>query len=239
MASARNLVKYGAQGAGVGFSIGGPIGGAIGGVIGGIAGLFGGGDDEAERRKRFNTFLAQLAASRRNRSIEVARQTSGMIQQATAGAGRRARASGGDAEDAILGAQQNAARIGSSAMDEALRPYEEMKMNAQADFADRPIEPNALDYISEGAGAFAQVFQNDRYIKALEASGGGPKPAGTAIEGVPYEEVPGDDGAADPTGIKPPTGGGDSLASTMPHRAQDADFNYMNQNWLNKLYSRG
>lgn len=222
-------VRYGAQGAAVGTSIAPGIGTAIGGGIGFLAGLFGGGDDEEERQKRFQQFLRVLADEKRQRAMDVFKQTSGLTQQATAGAARRARAAGRDPEDYILPAQTAAIGASTEAMRTALQPYDEKRLGAEYEFAQRPMEPNTLDYLMEAGSALGGYLQNERVVKAIEQQGTGQ--LGTAIEGVPFEEVP------TSTGIGGAGENFTSMGDISRHRKRDMGYNPLNDdNYLNSLY---
>jgi len=234
-----SAVRYGGSGAAIGTSIGGPIGTAIGGGIGFLAGLFGGSDDEEERQKRFREFLAFLGREKRNKAIETAKMTSGLMQQATASAAERARASGRDAEDAIIPAQESAARVGTETMRRNLEPYDRAKMDATRDFADRPMEPGTLDYLEQAGGAVANAFENNRLIDAMNKMG--PMASKTNIPG---ETVPGDYTPEAGGGVNPIAPPGEQLAMTTPagsisrHRKRDMDYNPLfDDDYLNSLYS--
>lgn len=240
-------VKYGAQGAAIGTSIAPGIGTAIGGGIGFLAGLFGGGgNDEEERQKRFQEFLRQLAQDRKRKAREVMTRTSGQVQQATAGAARRAAASGRDAEDAILPAQGNAIRAGTREMTAALEPYDRAKTEAQYSFADRPIEPNTLDYLVEAGGAVGSVFQNNRLIEQIGKMGGGTT-ATNAGGGTNAGGVTAIGGTINPETLPMPIGdpgmetdvssGYTPRGQISAHRKRDMSYNPLfDDDYLNSIY---
>jgi hypothetical protein len=241
-------VKYGAQGAAIGTSIAPGIGTAIGGGLGFLAGLFGGGNDEEERQRRFQEFLRTLAAERKRKVEEVMKRTSGLTQQATAAAGRRARASGrpDQAESYILPAAQQATRAGTEAIGPTLDYYDRKRVESEADFAGRPIEPNTLDYLVEAGGAVGNIFQNQRLIEQIGKMGGTNTPVtdqeGTAVN---YDYTAPSDaiGSGTGMGVAAPTPGMESLTSTTPagqisaHRKRNMSYSPLfDDNYLNSLY---
>lgn len=168
-------VKYGGEGFAIGSSLGGPIGGAIGGGIGAIGGLLFGKSDEEIRNEHFQQFLNVLAADRKKKIEETGKQFSGMVQQASSNARRRAGAAGrqDNAEDYILPAQGQATRAYGDALRAALEPFDTAKLNAEAEFAGRPIEPGAMDYLAAGAGQYANYMQENKLIEALSKNPSG------------------------------------------------------------------
>jgi len=250
MPSVSGAVKYGSQGAAIGTAIAPGIGTAIGGGVGFLAGLFGGGDDEEERQKRFKEFLGMLGKEKRRRQIEAFKQSSGQIQQATAGAARRARAGGKDAEDAIIPAATSGARVASENVRQSTAGIDQQIIDAHRDFADRPIEPNALDYLVQAGGAVGNYLQNDRLTEAIKGSGAGAAPTAGQGDvpnevGNPYDNLitPGankNDALAIPESGGFASNGGTAAGDISKHRKRDMSFNPLtDDNYLKSLYGMG
>lgn len=156
------------KGAGTGYTVGGPVGAAIGGGIGFLTGLFSPSEDSI-RQERFQQFLRILAKLKGDAVQQAFQRASGLMQQATSGARRRAGAAGigANAEDLILPAQGQAARIGGQMVSDVSHSFDQERLRAEADFQNRPIEPDALDYLTEAAGVVAQQFNFEKYLKTL------------------------------------------------------------------------
>ena len=149
------------------------------------------------------------------------KQSSGLLQQATAGATRRAAASGraGDTEAYVLPAQTRAIQAGTAAVERAQAPYNAAEIQAGGEFADRPIEPGVFDYLTELGGVSAQYGQDREYLEAMKKYGG------TTIAGTqsPTETIKGN------TMNFYPDDGGEEVNLSLPRRKRrrtDLQLNY-------------
>lgn len=186
MPSLTGAVKYGAKGAAIGSAF--PGGALIGGGIGALAGLLFGGDDEDERNERFQEYMNILTNARRKTVADTSKTFSGVTANATSDARRRAGAAGrqSNAEDYILPAEGQGMRAYAEALRKAVAPFDEEFLSANREFAGRPIEPNALDYLSEAGDAVSDIFQNEKLLSATTE--GKPKSV-TAQTGLVNEEM--------------------------------------------------
>ena len=179
MPSATGAIKYGSKGAGIGYGIAGPVGAGVGGGIGMLAGLLFGGDDDDERNENFQEYMNILTNARRKTVADTSKTFSGVTANATSDARRRAGAAGrqSNAEDYILPAEGQGMRAYAEALRKAVAPFDEEFLSANREFAGRPIEPNALDYLSEAGDAVSDIFQNEKLLNATKESD--PEPTGS------------------------------------------------------------
>lgn len=115
--------------------------------------LFGRSDEE-ERQARFADYLQMVRGLRQEAQRRALKQTSGMISQATAGAGRRALQAGraGDIEAYVAPAQANAVRAAGRVVDAAVAPYDSAQIAGARDFYNRPISRGGLTGFLEEVG---------------------------------------------------------------------------------------
>lgn len=171
-------IRYGSQGAAVGFSFGGPVGAAIGagaGVLGSL--LFGGPDDgpddEEIRQQRYNSWMDFLGQQKKTALQDTFKLNSGVMARMTAGAKRRAAGAGytgNDTEAYLIPAQAEAASQATGNINTTKKAFTDAELNARADFENRPIEPNSMDYLMEAGSQGAKYYQDQRYIDMV--SGG-------------------------------------------------------------------
>lgn len=157
-------VRAGSTGALGGFAVGGPVGAVIGGGLGVISGLLSD-SPEQTRQKRMGELLGQIAALKTKTINEgmqrLGKQTAGTLANVRAAAIRRARAAGDTNTEAYTNpVESNVAdagsRAGESFLNDTTRSFDQATLNAQMDFAGRPIEPNLSDYLTEIGGAATQ-----------------------------------------------------------------------------------
>jgi len=176
MGNFSDFVGGAAKGAAIGSAIPG-LGAIIGGALGGFGELLFGGNEKSPEdiyKERFQEFMNILAQRKREDISSIMKMTSGLMQQATAGAKRRAIGEGlaSNSEAFILPAQQRTARIATNAQEDLLNRYRNTELQANLAFLNRPIdiEPSTMDYIFEAGKSAAEYFNLDRYLKALEKS---------------------------------------------------------------------
>lgn len=154
------------EGAAIGSAFPG-LGTVIGGVAGFLGGLFGGESEEEVRQRRKkelvnNLIKARADALRREHLLQAGQ--AGYARQAGAERAAASGRTGADAEAFILPAEGNAiSTIGNDILNTEQR-YDNMLYNVENEFADRPIEPNAWDYLKEGGKALAEEKLNQDYI---------------------------------------------------------------------------
>lgn len=110
-----------------------------------LGNLFGKSDEE-ERQARFADYLRMVKALKSEAVRRTSRQVGGYVKQATAGAGRRAIASGraGDIEAYTIPAQTAAIRQGAQAVEQAGAAYDQPMIAGARDFYNRPISRGGL-----------------------------------------------------------------------------------------------
>lgn len=185
-----DIVRSTATGAGTGAAFGNPLIGGAAGLLLGVGNEIFGTSDEEERQKRYQEFLRfkaerrqQLLADRdralREGAVQIGKSTEGMIRRERGDATRRMMAAGrNDAESYQLPVTGKVAEMGSNAQSDfayrtdaeynrALQDLDNMDINAAWQFADRPIQPNLVDTITEIAPAAAQAYQGYKYGEAL------------------------------------------------------------------------
>jgi hypothetical protein len=158
-----------------------------------LASKFFGKSDEQKRQDRYNDLLKSGEKDYReakSRALaRVQKLGAGQIANSRQSAMRRAAAAGrgGEAESFILPAQQGAMDTMQRTEANTEQHYDDQwldfKSSIGKDFADRPIEPDAFDYISEGLGQGANYMQQRDFIDAMNKYEGGN--AGTTTTGTP------------------------------------------------------
>ena len=179
MPNVGSVFQGGAAGAGIGWAVGGPVGAGIGAGIGLLGGLFGGGDDPEEiSAERFREYLKFLSEEKKKEIATtmpaLAKMTSGLIQQASAGATRRATAEGDVAskESYVLPAVSRVARAGSDTQAKALMDiegkYSSAAMGMAGQYAMRPQEATAWDYLMEVAPSVSGMINMNKIYSAMQ-----------------------------------------------------------------------
>lgn len=142
--------------------------------------MLSGGSAERERQARMQRLLQQIAQQRASTlaagSREIVKGTessAGVARQAAARRAAAAGVSGANAESYVLPGESNAYNRGTDALEnfttETNRTFDRAALNAEADFADRPIAPDASDYLME-IGSGALKFGQDReYLDAMNS----------------------------------------------------------------------
>lgn len=141
-----------------------------------IGSIFGGNAAENERKSRYLQYLSLIHRLKQEDLLATNKRNAGLIGNARQAALTRYAGGGGDpadAESAVLGAEQGAMTLGSQNVQDVLSHYRGLEAGAGADFANRPIEANAGDYLAEGAGALGGYYQNDKYLDMMQKYGTG------------------------------------------------------------------
>ena len=175
MPSAGGFVKGAAGGAGIGEIFGG-VGAAVGAGVGGLLSLFDPSEEEIAT-KRKNELLKAIAQMRYQAILHGA-ETIGKQTTANAAAERQAAAAralslghSADAESFILPAVSRVNTAGSEALSRynlgVESNFDNAEIAAQANYADRPIQPGISDYLAEIGGSALAFKQNLDYINTL------------------------------------------------------------------------
>jgi outer membrane murein-binding lipoprotein Lpp len=161
-------LQGGIGGAELGFTVGGPVGAAIGGGLGFLSGLFSQSpEDQMAERKR--ELLAAILDARRNAMREVAQETAGQMASARAAASRRALSMGrqSEAESFILPAEQQVSARGFDTSRQIGRQFDQATLQAETDYAGRPIQPGVGDWLMELGGAALEYKQGQDYLETI------------------------------------------------------------------------
>jgi hypothetical protein len=186
MPDANQVFQGGAGGAGIGFGIGGPIGAGIGFGVGALGtALFGGDSPEQQREKRKADYLKVLANLRQQELTQataaINQQTTGQMSNVRQAAARRFASMGrGDAEAAINPAVSGVADIGSRTLENTTqginRSFDQAQIDAEAGYANRPIEPSLTDTLLElGNASLNFKGTQDRANAMAQANGTQPQ----------------------------------------------------------------
>lgn len=191
-------------GAGVGFLLGGGVGAGIGagiGALGGLIGSWGEQSPEEIRQERLARLKAMIQQSRTNAIarasglIKTGRENlssniGGMQANVLASAKRRAIAAGRPDEVAAYAAAPTEAfatqgsqatkeyNLNAAQQIEALNQgFDQADLNAEAGFADRPIEPNVSDILLNLGSSAADIAMKSQLVDAYKAHTGVASPA--------------------------------------------------------------
>ena len=172
-----NQALRGAAAGATGFLSGNPYIGAATTAAGFLTGFFES-NPEDERRKRKAEYLKRLAEIKKKQITQgteiIGKQTAGITAQSRQAAARRAASLGveaGDVESFVLPAESQATVQGSRALQQFLsgteREFSQAELEAEAGFADRPIEPNLTDTLLDLGSTALNVYGANERAKAL------------------------------------------------------------------------
>ncbi len=144
------------------------IGGLAAQGVGVLGKLFGG-NAEQERQNRVRSIREFLARKKAEAVQLAAKRNAGMMANSRQAAMTRAAAAGrsGEAESYILPAEYRASQVASENVDRAVAPYNQAEMNVEQDFANRPIEPGAFDYLGELGSIAADYGVQNEAVNAM------------------------------------------------------------------------
>ena len=138
----------------------------------------GGQQAKRQRQKQFDDFiraLTELEAKTRRESTQALMQAvSGQAESEGQGAARRALAlgRGGQTESFVLPARGQVLARGSETLRDLLlnisNQFAGRRAAAEQEFAGRPIEPGIFDYLSQGVGAGANLYQTQEFLDSLK-----------------------------------------------------------------------
>lgn len=196
------------------------------GLLGKALGIGGAENERQARIRSLREFLQRKKAEAIQRASV---RNAGMMANSRQAALTRAAAAGrtGEAESYILPAEQRAAQVASENVDRTVAPYNQAEINAETDFANRPIEPGFLDYLGEAGSVAADYGIQNENINAWKqgmmgsavAAQGGPGAEGSSWGdlGIPPTQMP---SAPSESGRGLPMGNArDVLDMTMPNYA--------------------
>ena len=172
MADLGQSIRYGSEG----FAIGNEIAPGVGGVIGGAIGVIGGlstNSAENEREKRMRELTESYNFAMNQNQQRIVKERSGALGTVRQGVAHQLAArgvSGGNESQYLLPAEQGVLDTTQKSLDANRKYYEDAILNAKSDFADRPIEPNTMDYAVEAGTGFAQNQMQNRYLDAYSSA---------------------------------------------------------------------
>lgn len=188
-----------ATGAAAGSAIAPGIGTAIGGTIGFLTGLFGTKDYEAERRQRYEEWIRRIEQLRTKRlsmgNLDIAKGIFGAVGEARLAAKQRAYAGGhgGNVERYIAPAEARTGAATAGVFERFQREtnadFDRARLQAEGEFASRPIEPGASEYLT---GIGENIASYKLASDAIKAMGDNP----TTVESGEGAIMPGLQGGA-------------------------------------------
>jgi hypothetical protein len=226
MPSNNQIFQGAAGGAAIGGSFLGPWGAAGGAVIGGLGtALFGGDSPEQQREKRKADYLKVLAGLRQKELVDataaISKQTTGQMSNVRQAAARRFASMGRtDAEAAINPAVSGVADIGSRTLENTTqginRSFDQAQIDAEAGYANRPIEPSLTDTLLELGNASLNFKGTQDRAKAMALANGTEPPA--TSDQSPTDILNNANGIGSPVTVKPyqmPATGSTNIYDTL------------------------
>lgn len=143
---------------------------AAGAIGGGLIGLFSESEEEKRQKRRAELLkqLAEFEAIEKGEARKDVQSNLATVQQGTARRLAAAGIGGGNEESFLLSANQNVIGQGNDVLDNISRDFRQKRLAIETDFADRPLEPEAVDYFTELAPTVANAYGGYKYQQALD-----------------------------------------------------------------------